>query len=248
MLKFIPMLLSIFSRAKVLQGAVSSKTTKDQWSAVIAVTVAVAALQAFIPMDSALAEAVTITGIAIATPLILRLMKFKDKGESDTKDDPWAGRKKLTTPLVKVRKYEADSWRDFKGTIADAIATGMVDEGCAEDGVIWDLHEPMTSGFIELPKPADPPIPAKVKKETYNSILAGMQAARDKRGLMVEDAATAANDLDEARQNAVDWVQMAGCGRVYINKPATLAQAKADGWDMARTKDGVQHDLREGRG
>jgi hypothetical protein len=136
-------------------------------------------------MDSALAEAVTITGIAIAAPLILRLMKFKEKGESDTKDDPWAGRPELVTQLVKVRKYGAESWKPYTGTIADAIATGMVDEGVDETGIIWDLHEPIQNGLIELPQPADPPIPAKVKQETYAGILAGMKAARDKRGLMV---------------------------------------------------------------
>lgn len=114
LLKYIPTLLSIRSRAARLRGSLTSTTTKDQAQAVAISALAVASLQEVITIDQGVAGAlvqvlVWVGGLLIG-PAIMRMRKYVE-AETQVEQSPPA-----TTDPVRD-KVRADAYTKAKAAI-----------------------------------------------------------------------------------------------------------------------------------
>jgi len=141
MIKYIPLILRIFKRARVLAGATQSSTTKAQWEVAFPVAIAVAALGVFIPdlQSDVVAQGLVIAAVALVSPLVARLLLYRENIPLSPEV--------LSTAIVAARKDGADSWHELHGTVLDAQTEGY-DLAVLESGSIIEIDTGAVIGAI----------------------------------------------------------------------------------------------------
>ena len=138
MIKYLPLALKVFKRARVLAGASGSNTTAKQKMVALPVALAIAGLGYFIPAlaDDAVAFALVAAAVGYVAPYVSRLIAHK------TVDN-------TTLMLVAVRMDEVTAWVPYTGTVLDAREEGYM-HGCDSQGDVYALDDGVKAGTMRL--------------------------------------------------------------------------------------------------
>ena len=130
--KWIPFLLKIRRRARVLEGATQSKTTKAQALVAFPVALLVAFIGFWVPELAAdpVSFALTSAIIGVSAPIVSRLLAFK--AADDSLND--------FVMLTAVRYDAAKGWRPYTGSVLDAREEGCL-QGLDSFGSIYDVQD-----------------------------------------------------------------------------------------------------------
>lgn len=157
--EILPMILRVFSKTRVLSGAVQSRTTKDQWLVLTILAFIVSTVAEFIP---AIADESTAIGLlagllAILGPAVSRMINFDDTATKPVEvlDIPSdllvVDNADLDMRIVRVRGAMGGSWREFKSTWKAAVVSGWV-QGVLDTGEIVNLADGGRTGHrLRLP-------------------------------------------------------------------------------------------------
>jgi hypothetical protein len=144
MIKFIPMLLTIWTRAKNLSGAMSSQTTQAQEAAVLALCGIIAAVGYFVPAlaPDNVAQGAVLFLLAIVSPLLSRMLGKKEPEplpfDVGVPNVVLEDRIKLADTFMAYVFHSDGSWRPFVGTGLDALHGGY-EFACDAENWIWEL-------------------------------------------------------------------------------------------------------------
>ena len=134
MIKYFPMLLTIWTRAKNLSGAMSSQTTQAQEAAVLALCGIIAAVGYFVPAlaPDNVAQGAVLFLLAIVSPLLSRMLGKKEPEPSGIPAN--AG-----IFISHVRHIPGAEWANHIGAMEDARMDGWL-EGADDYGNIYNLR------------------------------------------------------------------------------------------------------------
>ena len=132
LLKWMPVMLKVFTRAKVLVSATESRTTKAQVMVAFPVALCVALLGYMIPdlASDAVAFALVSAIIGFVGPLVSRYVAYKDTGPALNN---WNVR------VVGVRKDKAAAWKQCNKILLEAYVTDYYEAYDAE-GNVYDVQ------------------------------------------------------------------------------------------------------------
>lgn len=158
LLKFIPVIMAAIKRGKLLSAKVAEKagvnstTTRAQYGILIAAC-AIAGIGYFVPILGDNDVAVGL--IVLVSPLISRILLYKDKSEAEAELPPDSA----TIWLYKVdtlTKEDKVSWAPFYDTLSAAKILGY-SLGVDQNGVVYDVQtgEP-TGDTVRLNEPESP--------------------------------------------------------------------------------------------
>ena len=159
LIEILPMILRVFSRARVLSGALQSRTTRDQWLVLTVLAFIVSTAAQFMP---ALADESTAIGLiagllAVIGPAMARMLKFDEGAVKPVPvlaipDDLLVvDNADLGLRIVRVRGAMGGSWREFHSTWKAAVVSGWV-QGVLDTGEIVNLADGGRTGHrLRLP-------------------------------------------------------------------------------------------------
>lgn len=141
LIKYIPFVLSLLKRAKVLVNASNSNTTAKQKLVAMPVALVVALLGYFIPelADDTIAFALVAALVGYIAPYVSRFIAYQQADEKEN----------MLLMLVAVRENQAKAWYSFTGTLVDAGEEGIWKQGLTSDGSIYEIG---TGKFIDTIK------------------------------------------------------------------------------------------------
>ena len=162
LIEILPMILRVFSRARVLSGAVQSRTTKDQWLVLTVIAFIVSTAAQFVPAlgDESTAIGLVMGLLALLGPAVSRMLKF-DEGTVkpvpvlDIPDDLLVvDNADLALPILKVRGAMGGSWKKFHSNWKAAVVSGWV-QGVLDTGEVVNLFDGVRTGHKIRLKPAE---------------------------------------------------------------------------------------------
>ena len=162
LVEILPIIFKVLSRARVLSGAVQSRTTRDQWLVLTIIAFIVSTAAQFVPglADDATAVGLVMGLLALLGPAISRMVKFDDTAVKpvpvlDIPDDLLVvDNADLSRPILKVRGGRGGSWKLFKSTWKAATVSGWV-QGVLDTGEIVNLQTGERTGHRIRLKPEE---------------------------------------------------------------------------------------------
>lgn len=157
-----PIILRVFSRARVLSGAVQSRTTKDQWLVLTVIAFIVSTAAQFVPAlgDESTAIGLVMGLMALLGPAVARMLNFDETAVKPVSvlDIPSdllvVDNADLALPILKVRGAMGGSWTAFKSNWKAAVVSGWV-QGVLDTGEVVNLFDGTRTGHKIKLKPAE---------------------------------------------------------------------------------------------
>jgi len=154
-----PIILRVFSRARVLSGAVQSRTTKDQWLVLTVIAFIVSTAAQFVPAlgDESTAIGLVMGLMALLGPAVARMLNFDETAVKPVSvlDIPSdllvVDNADLDRRIVRVRGAMGGSWSEFKSNWKAAAVSGWV-QGVLDTGEVVNLFDGTRTGHkLRLP-------------------------------------------------------------------------------------------------